>query len=201
MILGSDHGEAFLEHGLTLHVHTLYDELLKVPLLVHAPGRLPTGRRVSSQVRNLDILPTMLDLAGLAIPAGLRGETLLPLARGVETADRVAFAHTDGTSHEKHYTSKIPGLDRSLFEVHVTRRANDHKVFNSLLTDRTEIYHLERDPGERHNSAGAELEIDRRLKQALLEWVAKQSKNAPKGKRIHLEPRDLERLRSLGYLL
>jgi arylsulfatase A-like enzyme len=65
----SDHGEEFLDHGDWVHGHTLFDELVRVPLVVKYPGRQHAGRRVGHQVQLLDALPTILKTQGLAVPA------------------------------------------------------------------------------------------------------------------------------------
>jgi len=80
-VLTSDHGEGFLEHGFLMHGNSLYDELLLVPLIFSGPG-IPAGIRVGSQVRSIDIAPTILDLAGAAKPEAMRGESLLPWMAG-----------------------------------------------------------------------------------------------------------------------
>lgn len=82
-VLTADHGEGFdharhrVHHGSRLH-----DDLVHVPLLLSAPGRLEPAPPVAEQVRGIDVLPTILDLAGLDVPAGLAGTSLLPPLRG-----------------------------------------------------------------------------------------------------------------------
>jgi arylsulfatase A-like enzyme len=61
----SDHGEEFFEHGDKGHFRTLFDEVLKVPLIVRLPGRVRAGERVTEQVRHVDIAPTLLSFAGV----------------------------------------------------------------------------------------------------------------------------------------
>ena len=80
VVLFSDHGEEFFEHGSIEHGHTLYDELLRVPLVVRAPGLAPA--RVQTPVSLLDLTPTLLDLLGLDDDPTLLGRSLLPLAHG-----------------------------------------------------------------------------------------------------------------------
>ena len=81
VVIFADHGEEFWEHGGFEHGHTLYDELLKVPILISAPGMAPG--RVSAPVSNLDLTPTLLDL--LDIPHDtLDGSSLVPLTQGKE---------------------------------------------------------------------------------------------------------------------
>jgi arylsulfatase A-like enzyme len=81
VVLTSDHGEAFFEHGLLQH-GLLYGETLRVPLIVRFPPRLPGGSRVASQVSLMDIAPTILDLAGIEIPLEMDGRSLVSRALG-----------------------------------------------------------------------------------------------------------------------
>ncbi len=80
VVFFSDHGEEFWEHNGFEHGHTLYDELLHVPLIVRAPGF--EAKRVEEPVSLLDITPTVLDLLGIEAPNEVDGRSLLPLIRG-----------------------------------------------------------------------------------------------------------------------
>ncbi len=75
----SDHGEEFLDHGGLEHGHTLYNELLHVPLIMVLDGRIPEATRLRRQVRLLDVAPTILDFVGVECNARLEGVSLLPL--------------------------------------------------------------------------------------------------------------------------
>ncbi len=98
VVVVADHGEEFFDHGAFGHGHSLHRELLHVPLILCAPELLPAGRRVATQVRSLDLLPTLLELLELELPADappLDGESLLPLLRlhsDEAPAARSAFA-------------------------------------------------------------------------------------------------------------
>ena len=76
----SDHGDEFLEHGDVGHAQGVYQELVHIPLIIRAPGLFPAGRVIQADVEGMDVFPTVLDLAGLPIPAGTQGSSLLPLA-------------------------------------------------------------------------------------------------------------------------
>lgn len=87
LAITADHGEELFDHGFIGHastaVHaTLYDEVLRIPLLLHAPSRIRAGVRVARPVRQVDVLPTLLELAGLPVPDGLHGVSLVPCIRG-----------------------------------------------------------------------------------------------------------------------
>jgi arylsulfatase A-like enzyme len=82
VILLSDHGEEFLEHGGFGHGHTLYNEVIQIPLIFSLPGVLPKGARVKRQVRLIDVMPTVLELAGILGDYRLEGSSLVSLLKG-----------------------------------------------------------------------------------------------------------------------
>jgi arylsulfatase A-like enzyme len=83
VVIVSDHGEAFGEHGILHHGRRLYDELVRVPLFIRAPG-WPAGRVVDEPCSLVDVLPTVVKLCGLPEPEGLDGSDLSPLVHGGE---------------------------------------------------------------------------------------------------------------------
>jgi len=78
----ADHGEEFHEHGRMWHGQSLYGELLRVPLILWGPGRIPAGSRIEEPVELIDIMPTLLELSGLPVPAAAQGQSLRPLLGG-----------------------------------------------------------------------------------------------------------------------
>jgi arylsulfatase A-like enzyme len=91
VVVTSDHGEAFGEHGLYLHGKGLYDELLRVPLLVAGPG-VPAGLRVGAPVSLTDLAPTLAELLGVPCCAGAQGRSFAALLRGAAPGERVVYA-------------------------------------------------------------------------------------------------------------
>jgi arylsulfatase A-like enzyme len=85
VVVTSDHGEGLGDHGLLEHGENLFDELVRVPLVVRAPG-IARGQRLAGAVQLEDLAPTALELLGLPAPAGIDGRSLAPWLRG-ETAD------------------------------------------------------------------------------------------------------------------
>ena len=79
LIITSDHGEEFLDHGWIEHSVTLYQELLNVPLIITGAG-IPTGEENTNLVGQIDILPTILSLLSAPIPEHVEGIALLPLS-------------------------------------------------------------------------------------------------------------------------
>jgi len=149
----SDHGESWGERFAdkeevqgVYHMHgaTLYDEIVQVPLILSAPGRLDP-RTVYSQVRSVDLAPTLLELAG--IPAGeLDGESLLPLTEGREEGDRPAM---------------IAGTDRGRL-TKLAVRLPPWKVIVDVETGAETAYRLDRDPREREPRPSAEIPAELR---------------------------------------
>lgn len=85
IVITADHGTAFFEHGLKAHRNALYDEVIRIPLIIRAPGRVPAGAVVSTQARTIDILPTIIDL--LELPsAQVMGQSLKPALSGATLA-------------------------------------------------------------------------------------------------------------------
>ena len=87
IVFTSDHGEEFGEHGVVgWHSHTLYDELLRVPLVIRFPGGRYAGTTVNAQVRLLDLAPTVLGVAGVDVPEGFEGVDLTKVLTGTATS-------------------------------------------------------------------------------------------------------------------
>lgn len=138
VILTADHGEG-LRHprkhtGHGMHVH---EEEIRVPLLVWGPGVSP--RRVSTPVSLLDVLPSMIDMAGLRPPTGLCGETLMPALRGDTVPQRPVLSEF------------VPDFGRSHFMAAFIR--GRVKTIVRPLDQRRELYHLDDDPDEKNDLA------------------------------------------------
>ncbi len=99
IIISGDHGDGLGEHGEDTHGLFLYDSTLHIPLIVKTPIKTGAtahhGAVIDSQVRTTDILPTILSATGVAAPAELNGESLLPLIDGPKSSDRELFGETD----------------------------------------------------------------------------------------------------------
>ena len=128
VIITSDHGDEFWEHGDIGHGHSLYEELVHVPLIVRYPPMFPAGLRVEEGVDTLDIFPTAVDAKGAEIPDDVQGESLLPLVQGVGRGyPRPSVAER----HARTYAMRL-----AHYKIHVGRRGK-RRLFD-LSNDPTE---------------------------------------------------------------
>jgi arylsulfatase A-like enzyme len=139
--ISADHGEAFWEHDVGGHGRTLYDEEIKVPLVVSLPGRYDRPRRVSRQVRMVDLAATIVDLAGAEVPKRWEGVSLLALVDGgIRRKPGQAFLAPQIALTE---TSMRKGVlpVKSL-------RTDAWKVVIQPATGLAQVYNLREDPAE-----------------------------------------------------
>ncbi|HEY6553753.1 MAG TPA: sulfatase [Vicinamibacteria bacterium] len=145
----ADHGEEFLDHGQWLHGRSLFDELIRIPLIVKFPGQRDAGRRVAQQVQGVDVLPTILAAMGLPVPPApvIAGRPLQETLSG-EAPKREAIAEI---SHR--------GI-----VAHGVRTEAD-KFIRRFNPERDELYFdLAKDPGEKTSVLEAASERVRRLR-------------------------------------
>ena len=93
IVVLSDHGESFSEHGEYAHGVFLYDATLRIPLLIAGAG-VPAGLRVKQQARTIDLLPTLLELVGIGVPQNVQGVSLTPAFTGKAVAAEWSYAET-----------------------------------------------------------------------------------------------------------
>jgi len=182
LVLVSDHGEEFFDHGGVLHGRTQFDELVRVPLILQGDG-VPVGVRVTTTVSLIDVMPTILAAAGVTAPPGLDGLDLAPTWRGgVGLAERYLF-------HEADHNNAEPEMHRAV------RHGND-KLHLYRLTGQVTLFDLGTDPGERTDVAARRPEIAADLR-AHLEGLTPTQPQAARS--VTLPPEQIEKLKALGY--
>ncbi|NUO47558.1 MAG: sulfatase-like hydrolase/transferase [Polyangiaceae bacterium] len=157
LIVYSDHGEAFGEHGLTFHGQALYDELLRVPLIIRTPTR--GAKVVDAPVSLLDLGPTILDLFNLETPPHAMGQSLVPLMRGTGTT-----------------------LTRPIVAEARLKRAmliGDTKVIHDSRMRTVEVFDLAADPGENDNLYDPDLPASQAALGALLRYFEEHTFKRP----------------------
>lgn len=173
VMITSDHGEELGARGGTFgHVHNLYDELIAVPWVMALPGRIPPRTVVSDPVRQVDLMPTVLALAGLETPRGIEGRSAWPPST---LGERLVFAET----HR-------PQARADKWAVRFER----HKVIHNVSRKTREVYDLELSPDERKT-----------VDQLALERASGILRHAPAApdQDHELSEREQEALRALGY--
>lgn len=151
IILTSDHGEGFKEHGFFYHGQTLYNELIHVPMIWKIPGW--PAKKIQTNVSLVDIAPTILDLVGQKIPDVFEGRSLVPAMIGSAFESKPVFAELlPYTSWKEHHKAVIDG---------------EWKLIHRILAGRFELYNLKNDPGEKVNLYSKEIEIGNKMRKLL----------------------------------
>lgn len=205
-ILLSDHGEEFLDHGGVGHAQSVYDELVRVPMLWKFPGGAGAGMRVADSVSLVDVMPTLLDYLGHSRESsGDLGRSFLPLLapragqKGLDA--KVASVRM---ARDLHYR---PSVDlRGLVNVAVSE-GRWKGIWNDE-TETFELYDRDRDPSETTDLSLLEPDVAKRLRTAAKRWIAERPPSAPRGlvseevdtEGTEVSPETLERLRQLGYI-
>ncbi|HED67045.1 MAG TPA: hypothetical protein ENJ09_15995 [Planctomycetes bacterium] len=173
--LTSDHGEGFdAERHRVHHGGRLQEDLLRVPMILRAPGRLPAGAEISQAVSTIDLVPTLLDLAGLDTDGDLPGRSLVPLAQGEPAADEEIWSEERANR-------------RSLLAL----RRGEWKALRE--GDRYWAFHIAADPLEDHP-----LEVPAELAERLAAFSTLfPARTAPS---VPLDSGALGHLRNLGYV-
>jgi arylsulfatase A-like enzyme len=188
LVLASDHGEAFGENQAHGHAINVFSPVLRVPLVVRLPFDVP-ARRVRTQVRNLDIAPSLLDLAGVPIPEGFEGASVVPLMSGLEPeADRAAYA-----SLKAHIvlSSKLQTAVNDGSWTLVRDLEGDHE---------DHLFELAVDPQEDANLIDLEPEAAERMRRMLDAHEQTGVRPGVNRKQVRIDPSIAERLRAVGYL-
>jgi arylsulfatase A-like enzyme/cytochrome c-type biogenesis protein CcmH/NrfG len=176
----SDHGEGLGEHGEGTHGLFVYDTTLRIPFIVAGPG-VAAGRIAPTVARGIDVLPTLLDYAGLSPRPEIEGRSLRPAIEGRAMDDAPAYAETLYPQREFGWAP--------LFAWRTAR----HKMIEAPSS---ELYDLERDPRERDNLAARNSARLGEMRQTLEVAL---SRTAPSAE-AEVDPETAERLRALGYV-
>jgi arylsulfatase A-like enzyme len=186
IVVTSDHGEEFMDHGGYWHGTTLYDEALHVPLFVKLPGQRLGGTVVAHPVQSIDIMPTLLAGAGVPIPAGVQGQALWNVHDGLLAEE----------SHEGNV----------LRSLRLTRQGSAWKLIeanpdNPRQLAPRELYRVEQDPREQVNLAHSAADVAELTHAALVEEQAGAARGRASQRKLDVanDAASIERLRALGY--
>ncbi len=182
VVITADHGEEFLDHDGFEHGHTLYDELLHVPLLIRTP-EMTTARSVSATVRQIDLAPTLCELAGVSPDTSFDGESLAGLMAGARAPERSVLSQ-----------GNMWGASGAAW------RTAGYKMIRDAGSVSAELYDITADPGEQTNVCGEVPERCATMVQDLNLVLKRLATEAAPGESPTLSERDIQRLRALGYL-
>ncbi len=180
IIIGADHGEELLEHGFVGHASTsgeahLYDEIVNIPFLIFFPRKIPSGGVIKTQVRGIDVMPTVFDLLETPTPDYLEGRSLMPVINGQESQHRVAFIQTSRAGYQEPDPENVTDRIRAV-------RTGTWKLIHYYYLDnptRFELYNLTEDPLERENVINEYPEKANELRKLLMDWILYQDKVKP----------------------
>ncbi len=180
VVLHSDHGEEFWEHGSCDHGHAQHEELLRVPLLLAWPGKAPANRVVEPRVRALDLFATLLDLAGIPVPNQLESRSLRPFFEHTEPPRRaIAEAIHDG---QREIKTVLDGAHK------LVQRGTD-----------VHLYELSTDPGAARDLASSEAQHVEALRALLLAHHGRSREAAKRAQALALDAETRAEIRKLGY--
>jgi len=198
IVLTADHGEEFREHGRFIHTQ-LYDEILRIPLLIKLPRAEFGGLTTDSLAETVDIFPTVLDYLRLAMPDTIQGSSLLPaINNGVGVKNQV-FGQVKLTDKGIIVKRSGPGTIYSL-------RTADYKLILDVETKEAELYDLKADPKEQTDISADNQETVRHLAAKLRMKISVDARlsadmtDTEAGSTSHLTAEESEQLKALGYV-
>lgn len=191
IVLTSDHGESMGEHEIYLGHFALYEASTHIPLIFWAASRLDLPGASDALVMSIDVMPTVLDLLGIASrPRAMRGRSLTPLMSPAATEDQHGYVFAE---RERQTQVMVRSRDwkyiKTLLPVRITPRFGAPK-------GKRELYHIATDPGETMNLARREPQRVEEFEKVLAEWLA-EPRGAPAQENVGA-PADY--LKALGYV-
>jgi len=204
IVLMSDHGEAFGEHGRLLHSDTIYEETAHIPLAIYlreACGVAP-GQR-SGIISTIDLMPTLLDMFRIEPPPTMQGRSELGLLA------------SEGSGQRRYAVGRSRGLDNSggvkrPEEVIYALNTEQHTLMLGNKGERVELYDRERDPGQKENIADENEKLVAEIMGSFEEWAETQPTRpvvlpggevrAAQSPEVEMSDRTRDHLKALGYL-
>lgn len=195
-VVTSDHGEGLSDHPDVALSHShgllLYSSQVLVPLLFYTPsGDLPRGEVIDRPVRLLDLMPTLLDYAGVAAPEGVRGVSLLPLMRGEAEDVNLPERFVVETQFQRADKIGVYTRDWEYIENRDRHRGTSPRALHRFGA---------KENGARTNVARRHPDVARDLALHLERWESEHPKAEPTLRTRDLPPLQREQLRALGYL-
>lgn len=188
IIVTADHGEEFYDHGGWSHGKSLFNEVLRVPLIIRYPPVGPPDQMVTAVARHVDVMPTLLELCQISAPRTLEGRSLVPVLRRDPKALVEAVPVYSEVSHAGSSARAVQEGRFKLIEVHVHDK--EAWLFFDLSTD----------PGEQRPLDVETHPMGPKLKQLLASFQERATRLAVVPRHVPMTQDTRERLRALGYL-
>ncbi|OGD21000.1 MAG: hypothetical protein A2W03_16640, partial [Candidatus Aminicenantes bacterium RBG_16_63_16] len=186
LVFAADHGESLGEHQETTHGFFVYQAALHVPLIIATPFPELQGRTSSETVGLVDVMPTVLEMAGIPVPAEVQGKSLVPsFFRPGAAADRLAYSETFYPRYHYGWSD--------------LRSAQDGR-FKLILAPVPELYDLDRDPGEEKNLVYLEKKVFEDLSARAQVLIEQAGRNALEVDVNKVDEETREKLAALGYI-
>ncbi len=186
LVLVGDHGEGLGSHGEGTHGYFVYDYAVHVPLIIAMPFENLRGIRVPTQVRTVDIFPTLMEILNSLPPAETHGRSLLPVMfRPGKEEDGFAYAE-----------SMSPNLQFGWSSLHALRTTQ----YKYIQTPKAELYDISRDIDEQTNLWPQNPGIVREMEETLDRLMEETGRDAPTPQAANLDKETIERLSALGYI-
>lgn len=204
IVVMADHGEEILDHGLISHGHTLYDELVHVPLIMFFPkkGGVYQPQRIKIPVQLLDVGPTILDFLGIPIPPSHRGRNLTPI---LHRAKKYESEKESWESRDRFFETRYRYWRQPPFNDHLAGICKgEWKFILNHTNGQEKLFHLASDPQETKNLIKERPHIAAELRDLLHAWEKKEKSSKFEKKSLHstkeVSDQIMHRLRDLGYL-
>lgn len=185
IVVASSQGESLGAHGEDGHGIFLYDETIHVPLLLKLPNNRMAGKQTKNRARLLDIAPTVLAEAGIAIPSQMQGQSLIRIAQATSQSEQPAYSRNDFSQR---------GFGCSVLE---SWRAGKYVY---IRAPKPELYDLSSDPGATHNLAQKAKATLETMASQLQSFDSHLGKDAAKSAGSGLTSSEMQKLASLGYV-
>ncbi len=185
LVITGDHGEMLGEHKEMGHGYFVYQQALRVPLIIVVPGQ-KEKKVIDRTVQIADVMPTTLDLLGIEIPRAVQGTSVMPLIEGKETGPR--FAYSESLSGSQTFGT-------------APLRSIQDTTYKYIDTARPELYDIRTDKLEEHNLYAERKDLAQKMKAKLDDIQNRYSANVKEtAEERKLSPEQSEQLAALGYI-
>jgi arylsulfatase A-like enzyme/predicted Zn-dependent protease len=181
-----DHGEGLGEHGESTHGYFIYDYAVHVPFILSTPLQSTNGIQIASQVRTIDVYPTLLDASHIHIPKEVQGTSLWHLISSHGVGEQL-YAYSE---------SMAPSIQYGWSPL-LSLRTPQYQYIDA---PRSEFYDLQKDPEEENDVRSSQTKLADYFQKTLKDVVAKTEAGAPAPSTANLDTETVERLAALGYI-